>query len=49
MVVSTQSEIAEETTRLVYAKATVTRQKEYACERLTRGEIQRVGMPQSSI
>jgi hypothetical protein len=30
---------------LSYEKATVTRQKEYACEQLTRGEIRRVAMP----
>jgi hypothetical protein len=30
---------------LSYEKATVTRQKEYACEQLTRGEIRRVAIP----
>jgi hypothetical protein len=30
---------------LSYEKATITRQKEYACEQLTRGEIGRVAMP----
>jgi hypothetical protein len=28
-----------------YEKATVTRQKEYACEQLTWGKIRRVAMP----